>query len=133
MVSQRHCVVGIESLHPLAHAAVLQTLVRYLRPSLLRHASDEEVLLFPRGASPSVAELSADHARLYNITEQLGGAYDQPCSATQLRTLVEDLLATLERHLLAPRGVAAAARCAAALPAATANARPPVFVATDPG
>jgi hypothetical protein len=79
-------------------AAELRTLVRYLRTNLLRHISDEEVLLFPRGAPSPFAELRADHGRLYGLTELLDRACEQPCSATQLGSLVEDLLTTLERH-----------------------------------
>jgi Hemerythrin HHE cation binding domain len=88
-------------------AAELQTLVRYLRTTLLRHTSDEEVLLFPRGASLPFAELSADHVRFYSLTEQLA-AYDWYCSPTQLRELVEDLVATLERHQHLERALLAA-------------------------
>ena len=56
----------------------LHTLVGFLRASLLRQASDEEVLLFPAGAATPFSELTAQHARLHTLTERLAQAACRP-------------------------------------------------------
>jgi hypothetical protein len=76
---------------------------------VLRQASDEEVLLYPHDATaPPFAELSADHVRLHTLTTQLERLHAAPCSPRQLRTLIDDVLTTLQRHLLDEQAVLAA-------------------------
>lgn len=89
--------------------AELGTLTAFLRSAVLRQVSDEETLLFPHDASaPPFAELSADHVRLHALTTRLEQAYRQPCARVQLRTLVDELLVALRRHLTAEQAVLAA-------------------------
>src|SRR5215475_14133154 len=40
--------------------AELRTLIRFVRTDVLRQTTDEEVLLYPNGAAPPFAELSAE-------------------------------------------------------------------------
>ena len=80
--------------------AELGALASFLRTAVLRQVSGEEAQLFPNDAgAPPFAELSTDHARLRNLTAQLERAHAEPCSRAELRDLVNDLLATLRRHL----------------------------------
>ena len=80
--------------------AELGALTAFLRSSVLRQISDEEVHLFPNNASlPPFAGLATDHVRLRSLTARLEKAYAQPCSPGDLRGLVHDLLDTLRRHL----------------------------------
>jgi Hemerythrin HHE cation binding domain len=80
--------------------AELGALINFLRATVLRQASDEETLLFPHDSSaPPLAELSLDHARLHTLTTKLEAAHAEPCSRGELRALIEELLATLRRHL----------------------------------
>lgn len=80
--------------------AELGALTIYLRSTVLRQVSDEEVHLYPHDASaPPFAELSADHVRLHRLTAQLEKVHAEPCSGAELRALVDDVLATLHRHL----------------------------------
>lgn len=80
--------------------AELGALTVLLRSAVLRQVSDEEVHLFPHDASvPPFAELSADHVRLHSLTAQLEKAHAEPCTRTELRVLVNELLDTLRRHL----------------------------------
>lgn len=80
--------------------AELGTLIAFLRTAVLRQASDEEVLLFPHDATaPPFAELSADHVRLHTLTARLEQAYTERCAAQEVRGLVNELLARLQRHL----------------------------------
>jgi len=79
--------------------AELHTLVGFLRASLLRQASDEEVLLFPDGAGTPFAELLAQHARLHALTERLAQANLTHCPLPELRRVVAELANVLARHL----------------------------------
>jgi hypothetical protein len=79
--------------------AELHTLVAFLRASLLRQASDEEVLLFPGGAATPFAELTAQHARLHALTERLAQATVTHCPLPELRRMVSELVNVLARHL----------------------------------
>lgn len=82
--------------------AELATLAGFVRSTVLRHASDEEVLFYPNDCHDGpFAELSADHARLYALTARLAGLDTGRCSLGELRSLVDELLVTLERHLAA--------------------------------
>src|SRR3954447_5247817 len=67
--------------------AELHTLVGFLRASLLRQASDEEVLLFPAGAATPFAELTAQHASLHSLTERLAQASVAHCPPPELRRM----------------------------------------------
>jgi Hemerythrin HHE cation binding domain len=79
--------------------AELNTLVRFLRESLLRQASDEEALLFPGGAATSFAEVTAQHARLHALTERLAQANGTHCPLPELRRVIAELANVLARHL----------------------------------
>jgi hypothetical protein len=79
--------------------AELNTLVRFLRESLLRQASDEEALLFAGGAETPFAELTAEHARLHALTKRLAQANATHCPLPELRRMVADLANVLARHL----------------------------------
>jgi hypothetical protein len=86
----------------------LGTLTEFLRSTVLRQASDEEVLLYPNGSSAPFAELTADHVRLHTLTDQLERADVASCPLPELRRLVEQLLTVLERHLVEEQAVLAA-------------------------
>jgi hypothetical protein len=88
--------------------AELRTLVGHLRSTVLRQASDEEVLLYPNGSSAPFAELNADHVRLHALTDELDQADSATCSLAQLHRLIDELLAVLERHLIEEQAVLAA-------------------------
>lgn len=93
--------------------AELGALTSFLRTTLLRQISDEEVHLLPHDASvPPFAGLGTDHIRLRKLTTQLQKAQTGPCSPTELRRLVDELLDTLRRHLADERQVLAAQRAA---------------------
>jgi hypothetical protein len=80
--------------------AELRTLASFLRANLLRQVSDEDVRLYPHDSSaPPFAELSADHVRLHVLTAQLGEVRNEPGQTRHLHALVDELLATLQRHL----------------------------------
>lgn len=85
--------------------AELRTLVRYLRTTVLRQTSDEEVLLYPNGSTAPFAELSADHVYLHALTEQLDRADTEHCPVSELRALVDQLLTVLGRHLINEQAV----------------------------
>lgn len=102
--------------------AEVDTLVRFLRTRVLRQASDEEVLLYPRGASAPLAELSDDHVRLHELTERLGRADARSCPLADLRALVELVLAVLQRHLAAEQALLAALPDVPSDPPATTSA-----------
>lgn len=89
--------------------AELGALTIFLRGAVLRQVSDEEVHLFPHDSSaPPFAELSADHVRLHSLTTQLEKVHAEPCPRGELRALVDELLATVRRHLAAEEQVLAA-------------------------
>jgi hypothetical protein len=97
--------------------AELATLTRYLRTSVARQTSEEEALLYPKGASAPFTELTTEHVQLHALTEQLDQADAASCSGAELRELVEQLLRMLEHHLDKEQAVLAA------LPAPRAEAR----------
>ncbi|MGI8449990.1 MAG: hemerythrin domain-containing protein [Streptosporangiaceae bacterium] len=85
-------------------ARELQRLLGYVRAEVLRQAGDEEMLLFiPRGASPGLARLCRDHARLRDATEMLEriAAGEAAWSPARVATVTRDLVCQLERHLAA--------------------------------
>lgn len=87
----------------------LATLTGYLRATLLRQASDEERLLYPNDATAGpFADLSAAHARLHELTQELEEIRERRAPLPRLRQLVEELLSTLRRHLAEERAVLAA-------------------------
>jgi Hemerythrin HHE cation binding domain len=89
--------------------AELGALINSLRATVLRQVSDEETLLFPNDSSaPPLAELSSDHVRLHTLTTRLEAVHAEPCSRGELRALIDDLLATLRRHLANEQNVLAA-------------------------
>jgi hypothetical protein len=89
----------------------LGALTTFLRATVLRQVSDEEVLLYPRDATaPPFAELSTDHVRLRTLTARLERAHALPCPPVQLRALIGELLTSLRRHLLEEQAVLAALR-----------------------
>jgi hypothetical protein len=89
--------------------AELGTLTTFLRAVVLRQVSDEEVLLYPHDSSaPPFAELSSDHVRLHALTAQLERLHAAPSQSGELRALVDELLATLRRHLAEEQDVLAA-------------------------
>jgi hypothetical protein len=80
--------------------AELGALTNFLRRVVLQQVSDEEAHLYPHDASaPPFAELSADHVRLHSLTAQLEKVHTAPCSRARLVALIDELLATLRRHL----------------------------------
>lgn len=79
--------------------AELNTLVAFLRTSLLRQASDEEARLFPGGAAPPFAELTAQHARLHALTERLAQASATQRPLLDVRHMVAELVNVLAQHL----------------------------------
>src|SRR3954454_10823390 len=79
--------------------AELDTLVGFLRGSLLRQASDEEALLFRGGAGTAFAELTVEHAYLHALTERLAEANATHCPLPELRRMVAELANVLARHL----------------------------------
>lgn len=108
-------VLSLLGAHAWPHAE-LGTLTTFLRTTVLRQVSDEEVLLYPHDSSaPPFAELSADHVRLHALTAQLERMHAQSGPPPELRALVYELLATLRRHLTQEEDVLAA------LPAADAE------------
>jgi hypothetical protein len=87
--------------------AELNTLVGFLRASLLRQASDEEALLFPGGDATPFGELTAQHARLHALTERLAQANVTHCSLPELRRAVAKLTNVLAEHLATEQGLLA--------------------------
>jgi uncharacterized protein (DUF2249 family) len=100
----------------------LKALAGYLRAELLRHAADEEWLLFPaRYPAPAFARLARDHARLRAATEVLeqAAASTGTYSGAQVAAVTRDLLDQLQRHLAAEELALAAADAPATVPATT--------------
>lgn len=81
--------------------AELRALSSYLRNAVLRHASDEEVLLFPRNAElvKPLADLTADHARLDTLTQDLDEVGRTRCAPADLQRRIDALLRLLSRHM----------------------------------
>ncbi len=98
--------------------AELVTLSRYLHTSVARQAAEEEALLFPHGTPAPVAELTTEHRLLHELTQRLDQADAVPCSGSELRELLEQLLRTLEEHLAQEQAVLAVlAEASAPVPA----------------
>jgi len=103
-------------------AQELQTLADYLRAELLRHAADEEWLLFPaRHPAPAFTRLARDHARLRAATEVLeqAAAGAGPHSGARIAAITRDLLDQLQHHLVTEELALAAADAPATVPATT--------------
>lgn len=82
-------------------AAELQTLIAFLRGAVLRHVSAEERLLFPGDyTTKPLVELCSDHLHLRTLIEQLDQASSEPCALPGLVAIIDDLLTTLERHMI---------------------------------
>jgi len=87
-------------------AAELRTLIRFLRSVVLRQIAGEGRLLFPGDSTEApFAELTMDQVRLHSITEHLDQVSANPCALPELTALIEELLATLERHVAAEEAV----------------------------
>lgn len=100
----------------------LQALAGYLRAEVLRHAEDEECLLFPaRHAPPGFARLGRDHVRLRAHVEALERAADGTGthSRAEVAALTRDLLTQFERHLAAEETTLAEAGAPDEVPATT--------------
>jgi iron-sulfur cluster repair protein YtfE (RIC family) len=90
-------------------AEELRALIRFLRTTVLRQVSDEERLLYPADhAAAPFAELGTDHLRLHLLTDQLDQVTASPCAPPELTALIQELLTTLQRHLIAEETVLAA-------------------------
>jgi len=91
-------------------AQELRALAGYLRAELLRHAEDEEWLLFRASPAPAgLARLGRDHVRLRSRVEALERAADGTGthSRAEAAGLTRDLLAQLRRHMAAEEAVLA--------------------------
>jgi uncharacterized protein (DUF2249 family) len=102
--------------------AELAALAGYAQAEVLRHASDEERLLFPAGRSEAATRLARDHARLRAGTELLARAAsgEQLLSPGELAAATRDLVAQLERHMHAEEKTLAAQRAPDSVPATVA-------------
>ena len=102
--------------------AELEALLGYARAEVLRQASEEEMLLFPAGASAAAARLARDHARLRACTETLArsASGEQALSLGELAAATRDFVCQLERHLRTEEDLLAAERAPATVPATTA-------------
>jgi uncharacterized protein (DUF2249 family) len=102
--------------------AELAALAGYAQAEVLRHASDEERLLFPAGRSEAATRLARDHARLRAGTELLARAAsgEQLLSPCELTAATRDLVAQLERHMHAEEKTLAAQRAPDSVPATVA-------------
>jgi hypothetical protein len=103
--------------------AELATLIRFVRTDVLRQASDEEVLLYPSGATAPFTELSAEHVRLHALADSLELADRAPCSLAELGRLVKQLVQVLEHHLVAEQAALTALADVSAQAPATADVR----------
>lgn len=89
-------------------AAELDTLTAFLRAAVLRQISDEDRLLFPADqAAAAFGGLRADHLHLHTLTRQMEQVSVTPCSLPALATLIDEFLATFQRHLEEERAVLA--------------------------
>ena len=84
--------------------AELDTLTGFLRTAVLPQAIDEEDRLDLDGVSARVAQLRAQHAHIWALTELLEDADATTCTLSELRRLVDDL----EHHMLEEQAVLAA-------------------------
>lgn len=88
--------------------AELRVLTGFLHAMVLRQASDEEVALYPNGATAPFAELSAEHVVLHELTDRLDHLAAASCTVLELAQLVNQTIAVLEHHLIAEQAVLAA-------------------------
>jgi uncharacterized protein (DUF2249 family) len=102
--------------------AELAALAGYAQAEVLRHASDEETLLFPAGRSEAATRLARDHARLRAGTELLARAAsgEQLLSPGELAAATRDFVVQLERHMHAEEKTLAAERAPDSVPATVA-------------
>jgi hypothetical protein len=76
--------------------AELDTLTGFLRASVLPHAIDAADRLYPDGVAAPFAQLRAEHAHIYALTEQLEHVEAASCTLPELRRLVDGL----EHHMI---------------------------------
>ena len=97
----------------------LTALAEYAEAEVLRHASDEEALLFPGRPSQAVMGLARDHVRLRSGAELLAraAAGQQPLSPAQLAAVARDFVAQLERHMRVEERLLASERASRSVPA----------------
>ena len=99
----------------------LTALAGYAEAEVLRHAADEEALLFPARPSQAVAGLARDHVRLRSGAELLARAAsgEQLLSPGQLAAVARDFVAQLEHHMRAEERLLASERALRSVPATT--------------
>ena len=102
--------------------AELAALAGYAQAEVLRHASDEETLLFPAGRSEAATRLARDHARLRAGIELLAraAAGEQLLSPGGLAAATRDFVGQLEHHMRAEEETLAAQRAPDGVPATVA-------------
>jgi uncharacterized protein (DUF2249 family) len=102
--------------------AELAALAGYAQAEVLRHASDEERLLFPAGRSETITRLARDHARLRAGTDLLAraAAGEQRLSPGELAAATRDFVGQLEHHMRAEEKTLAAQRAPGSVPATVA-------------
>ena len=102
--------------------AELAALAGYAQAEVLRHASDEERLLFPAGRSEAATRLARDHARLRAGIELLAraAAGEQLLSPGGLAAATRDFVGQLEHHMRAEEETLAARRAPDGVPATVA-------------
>jgi uncharacterized protein (DUF2249 family) len=102
--------------------AELAALAGYAQAEVLRHASDEEMLLFPAGRSETATRLARDHARLRAGAEVLAGAAagEELLAPAELAAVTCDFVGRLERHMSAEEEALAAGRAPGNVPATVA-------------
>ena len=102
--------------------AELASLADYAQAEVLRHASDEERLLFPASPSPGTSMLAQDHARLRAGAELLtrAAAGERRLSPGQLAAATRDFVDQLEFHMSAEEKLLGTGRAMQSVPAITA-------------
>lgn len=100
-------------------AAELTSLARYVQAEVLRHVSDEEVLLFSASDAAAAARLARDHARLRAGAELLirAAAGEQVLSPGQLAAAIRDFIDQLEYHMSAEEKLLGSAHASRPVPA----------------
>lgn len=92
-------------------ASELRALTDCLQAEVLAQAAAEEAALFPaEGATPGIARLGRDHARLRAVAASLAhtAAGESPASAAQLAATARDLLSQLRLHFRTEQALLAA-------------------------
>ena len=104
-------------------AAELAALADYAQAEVLRHASDEETLLFPEAPAREVTGLAKDHARLRAATDVLARAAsgEQPMSPGQVAVAVRDFATQFRRHLRAEEKALASGHASQDVPGTAAR------------